>query len=385
MKITHTISSIDESTGGPARSSTILITKLVENEHINVVNLFTLQSESPIIKNFDSQKAHIHFCKASFLKMSKELEAGLCKVDTDIFHGHGIWDLPVSQMAKVARRFNVPYIISIRGMLEPWSLEQSKLKKKIAMFLYQHNDLKNAACLHATAEMEAESIRALGYRNPIAVIPNGIDLSQYPIKDQRNEGKDKRKILFLSRIHPKKGIEYLISAWENVDEGIKSNWEVEIVGNGESDYINVLNNLIKSKSLERSIKILGPKFGKEKINTYHQADLFVLPTYSENFGIVIAEALSCGVPVITTKGTPWQELNNVKAGECIDLNENELIRSLSCHMKLDVETLRTMGLNGRRLIEEHYSIESVALKMFDLYSWLLGKSERPKFVNIWKR
>ncbi|WP_286727581.1 MULTISPECIES: glycosyltransferase [Sphingobacterium] len=384
MKITHIISSIDQSTGGPARSSTALINKLCENESIDFVDLLTLYSEDPIITNFESPKGKIRFCKPDFLKLSKELESELNESGPNIFHGHGIWDFPVSQMAKVARRLDVPYIISIRGMLEPWSLKQSFFKKRLAMFLYQHKDLKNATCLHATAEMEAESIRKLGYKNPIAVIPNGIDLSQYPVKILKEHKEGRRKILFLSRIHPKKGIEYLITAWMKLDADIKSNWEIEIVGNGDREYITSLKKLIKSNSLEKSIKIVGPKFGSEKIDVYHEADLFVLPTYSENFGIVIAEALSCGVPVITTKGTPWRELNIAKAGEWIDLNESELVRSLKLHMSMSGMELHRLGLNGRKLIEEQYSIESVALKMFDVYNWLLKRSEQPKFVDVWK-
>ncbi|MDQ1148137.1 glycosyltransferase involved in cell wall biosynthesis [Sphingobacterium zeae] len=380
MKVIHTISSIDQSTGGPARSSTVLIKKLIENENIDVIDLFTLKSDDPIITNFDSQKSHIHFCKPRFLKMSKDLESGLKRTTTDLFHGHGIWDFPVSQMAKVARRLNVPYIISIRGMLEPWSLKQSYLKKRLAMLLYQHNDLKNATCLHATAKMEAKSIRLLGYKNPIAIIPNGIDLSQYPIKDWKEQKKEKRKILFLSRIHPKKGIEYLIEAWKKLDSEIKSNWEIEIVGNGESEYIAFLNNLIKSNYLEKSIKILGPKFGPDKIETYHQSDLFVLPTFSENFGIVIAEALACGLPVITTNGTPWEDINEYCAGEWIEIGVNPLVASLKEMMQKNDLELSAMGSNGRKLIEDKYSIDSVANSFFELYSWILSNDKKPDFV-----
>ena len=379
MKITHVISSIDQSTGGPARSSTALINKLCENESIDFVDLFTLYSEDPIITNFESPKTKIRFCKPDFLKLSKELESGLNESGANIFHGHGIWDLSVSQMAKVARLMKIPYIISIRGMLEPWSLEQSKFKKKIAMLLYQHRDLKKASCLHATALMEADSIRALGYKNPIAVIPNGINLSEYPLKKIEIVQK-KKKVLFLSRIHVKKGIENLIAAWEKLDISTRLNWELEIAGNGESDYIDSLNNLIKSKSLGESIRIVGSQFGDEKIRAYHDAHLFVLPTYSENFGIVIAEALACGVPVITTNGTPWEDIKEYNAGDWIEIGVDPLVTSLEKMMKKSDLELIQMGKNGRKLIEEKYSINSVADRFFELYSWILSKDKKPEFV-----
>mgnify|MGYP000418409231 CR=1 FL=1 len=104
----------------------------------------------------------------------------LMKVSYDIFHCHSIWDLSIHQAAVLARKLNKPYIISTRGMLEPWSLTQSLVKKRLAMRLYQDIDIKNASCIHVTAQSEAENIRALGYLNPIAIIPNGINLDNYP-------------------------------------------------------------------------------------------------------------------------------------------------------------------------------------------------------------
>ncbi len=118
-----------------------------------------------------------------------------------------------------------------------------------------------------------------------------------------------KTLLFLSRIHHKKGIELLLEAWQRIGKQLRSNWKINIAGNGESNYINNINQLITKKNLVGEIEIIGPKFGEDKIRTYRQADLFVLPTYSENFGIVVAEALAYGIPVITTKGTPWEELN----------------------------------------------------------------------------
>ncbi|QRY58328.1 glycosyltransferase [Sphingobacterium siyangense] len=379
MKIAHIISSIDQSTGGPARSSTSLVDQLLKNVFISQIDLFSLRSISPLIENFESAKGRLHFCNSSYGGISKELGYELNQITVDLFHGHGIWDISVSQMAKIARRRNIPYVISIRGMLEPWSLQQSKFKKKVAMLLYQNRDLNKASCLHATAHMEADSIRALGYKNPIAVIPNGINLSEYPLKKVEIVSQKKR-VLFLSRIHVKKGIENLIAAWEKLDISTRLNWELEIAGNGESDYIDSLNNLIKSKSLDESIRIVGSKFGDEKIRAYHDAHLFVLPTYSENFGIVIAEALACGVPVVTTNGTPWEDIKDYNAGDWIEIGVDPLVTSLEKMMKKGDLELIQMGKNGRKLIEEKYSINSVADRFFELYSWILSKDKKPEFV-----
>ncbi|MGJ1242297.1 glycosyltransferase [Sphingobacterium siyangense] len=382
MNIAHCIASIDNSTGGPARSSTILVEELLKINGVSEISLLTLKSLDPIITDFESKKGSIAFYEPNFGGTSKDLRNALGNLDKiDIFHGHGIWDLAIHQMAICARKKKLPYILSIRGMLEGWSLEQSKIKKRLAMFLYQNKDLFKAACLHATALSEAEAIRRLGYKNPIAVIPNGINLSDYPVKESILI-KEKRKILFLSRIHPKKGIELLIDAWEGADEYIKAGWEIEIVGNGESDYVAALQKIIRDKDLQKQIKIVGPKFGLDKIAVYHSADLFVLPTYSENFGIVIAEALACGIPVITTKGTPWQELEEYNAGKWIDVGVDFLRNALEETLIQDNGTLIEMGRNGRKLIEEKYSIESVAVSFVKLYEWILNRKDKPEFVYI---
>lgn len=186
--------------------------------------------------------------------------------------------------------------------------------------------------------------------------------------------------MFLSRIHPKKGIEMLIEAWLRLDPRIKTGWQIEIAGNGDPIYIETLQRTIDEKGLRKEIQIIGPQFGEDKLATYQCADLFVLPTYSENFGIVVAEALACGIPVITTKGTPWEALNTRNAGWWIDIGAEPLVKALKQAMKLSEQELQQMGQNGRKLVEENYSIESVASKMVRLYDWILKGGEKPEFV-----
>ncbi len=377
MKITHCISSIDQTSGGPAELMRLLLNKLSENENIDL-RLETLQSGSPF-KLSSKVETNFHFFNK--IRYSATLYDNLKKSNTQLFHGNGLWGHTVHQMVNVARLKSKPYVLSIHGCLDPLSLyNKSYWKKYIAFKLYQHKDLKFATCLHATSKMEMDNIRSLGYTNPIANIPNGIDLNEYILNNYVKK-KLKRKILFLSRIHPQKGIEFLISAWEQLEEKIRQNWEVEIAGNGEPEYIKQLNELIKEKSLQNQIHIVGPKFGKDKIEIYQSADLFVLPTYSENFGIVIAEALASGVPVITTTGTPWEELETYQAGKWIDLSEENLANAMSFLMNMNEEQLQEMGSNGRKLIEENYSIESVAEKFILLYQWIITGENKPKFVS----
>ena len=370
MKINHTITSIDKSTGGPARSVTHLISEILDNNSNINLDLTTLNSENPIIRTFGKENSNIYFYnnKVKFFK------------EYDIYHAQGIWQKSMHLMAKEAINKNRPYVITIRGMLEPWSLQQGALKKKIALKLYQYKDLKRATCLHATAEMEVESIRKLGLKNPIAMIPNGVNIHEFP-KTEPKKAEEKKKILFLSRIHPKKGIENLIKAWIDLSDQIKQDWYIDIVGNGDENYINNLKQIIIDNKLEKQINIIPPVFGDEKIKIYREANLFVLPTYSENFGIVIAEALASYTPVITTTGTPWKDLEEYDCGWWIDTSVNALTKALNSSMSLSHEDLQRKGSNGRKLIEEKYSITSVAKKMIQLYSWILNKKDKPSFIN----
>ncbi|NVJ85989.1 MAG: glycosyltransferase [Algoriphagus sp.] len=375
MKIIHVVPSIDLSSGGPSKSVTDLsIHQALKGEKVSIL---TAASSNPYLKESSISNFSLVFTKKENLR--KKLLEFLNRNEIDMLHGHGIWQMPVHWMAKASKKKNIPYIISPRGMLEPWALNVGKLKKKLALALYQRKDLAKAACIHATAKMEAENIRKLGFTNPIAVIPNGIDLAEFPLKTS-GEKYGTKTLLFLSRIHPKKGIELLVEAWSQLDPKIKSGWKIELAGNGEKNYIQAIQKLIQRKGLESEITIIGPQFGQAKLEAYHRADLFLLPTYSENFGIVIAEALACGVPVITTKGTPWEELNELQAGWWIDIGTNSLKEALENALSLSDEERKEMGLKGRKLIEEKYSIEVVARQMIQLYQWILGGQEKPEFV-----
>lgn len=374
MKVNHTIASIDKNTGGPARSVTHLISQLLIVSKKVFIDLTTLTTQDPIIKSFNKENGKIYF-------FNKKI---LFKQSYDLYHAQGIWEKPMHNMVVEARKKNKPYIITVRGMLEPWSLKQSSLKKKIALKLYQYKDLNKATCLHATAKMEVESIRGLGLQNPIAMIPNGINLNEFP-ESIPVKSMDKKKILFLSRIHPKKGIENLIKAWLLLDNKIREGWVIEIVGNGDFNYIQKLNELIKSKKLEDEISVLPPVFGEKKIQLYRNASLFVLPTFSENFGVVIAEALASFTPVITTKGAPWEDLEKFNCGWWIDIGVEPLKIALEEAMAFNEIEMIEKGLNGRKLVEDKYSINAVAKQMLELYSWILKGTQKPLFIDLYEQ
>jgi len=376
MKICHTISSIDKNSGGTSTYLKLLTDSLLKKDNIHqqiVVN----NSESPLKLNNQVIVNFIENGKGGFFKKNNVIE----NIDCEVLHANGLWQSVPHKTINFALRNNIPYVISPHGMLEPWSLKQRRFKKQLGLKLFQFKDLQKANCIHATAPMEVQNIRQLGFKNPIAMIPNGVNLKEFSSAIPNKKNKPK-KILFLSRIHVKKGIENLIEAWQLIDKELKKDWKIEIVGNGDENYIEALKEKIVSRKLSSQIEINKPVFGDDKIKLFREASLFVLPTFSENFGIVITEALASYTPVITTKGTPWEDLKKTNSGWWIDIGIEPLKLALEDALQTNEAQLTEMGRNGRKLVEDKYSMKSVAKQMLELYEWILLEKDKPKFVDI---
>jgi glycosyltransferase involved in cell wall biosynthesis len=357
MKVLHIVGSLDTSAGGPSRSVPQTCEQLSQ---LGVqITLIARPSEHPVSVNTSKN------LEVKFLSFEQLVSFGrlISNKEVDLIHLQHVWDPYLHIMAWWARRKNIPYIITPRGMLEPWILKQRPWKKKLGLFLYQRNDLKKAALIHATCELEKKNIRNLGFKNPISIIPNGVDLTEVK-KLKTNYGS--KKIVFLSRIHPKKGIELLLQAWRDMDT---ADWTLEIAGNGEAAYIETLT---KSAQDLKNVQFVGPQFGEAKWDFLRSADVMVLPTYSENFGIVVAEALAVGVPVITTEGAPWEDLNTENCGWWIQIGVQPLKKTLEKVMECSATQIKKMGDNGQRLVKNKYDIKAVAKKMTELYKKILN-------------
>lgn len=397
MKVLTFIQDIDNTHGGPSRSVPMLVKGLAE---VGVdITLMTFRSEDMNTHALERMSAKLKVLKSGI--SSEEIEEYILAEKFDLIQMQSMWAKSYHQVAQIAHKHNIPYLITPRGMLEPWSLSQKKWKKKLALMLYQMKDLQRAACIFTTAEMEAQHVRELGVKAPMSVIPNGIETDGYACRTSMDGVK--KQILFLSRVHVKKGIEILIESFNKLRaESLEfRDWTVVIVGNGEEEYIESLKLRVKSLELEDCIKILPPVFGEAKTKLYQESSLFCLPSYSENFGMVIAEAMSCGVPAITTNGTPWQLLNgdcttmgaslnmlgnDKRTGWCIELSVENLEKALREAMSMDPTALYEMGQRGSRMINENFNYRSVAQKTKRLYEWIvegkMDKARKPEFVEM---
>lgn len=374
MRVLHVIGSISRVSGGPSRSVQGLVAGL-NAAGVETWLMTLIHGDEPWVDG------------VTRFENGGEFEEVVQRVEPDVAHLHGIWSVALHRCAVACRRLGIKYVIAPRGMLEPWSLKQKRLKKRIARWLYQDRDLKSAAALHATAESEAEQFRKLGFKNPIIVSPNGVNVPKEWGTGSGERGTEEgiRRVLFVSRMHPKKGVIELVEAWNalTTHNPQLANWICELVytvgGETEREYEAKVKATVKELGLEDRFIFTGALNDEKKWQAYARADLFVLPTYSENFGIVVAEALWAGVPVITTKGTPWKELEDRRCGKWIDLpvegsNPSDwpaLVSALEGMMSMTDDERRGMGARGRRLVEEKYTWDAVVKAMEKGYEAIL--------------
>lgn len=384
MDVIHTVPSLGESGGGPPRSVSQLCAALVTNNA--KVSIVTRVDEDDPMVPLDSE-----INLSALGSVEKSLPARICSTDfgdrveelarsvsRPIVHQHGIWLRSSHEVTSASRKVGTPLVVAPRGMLEPWALQHRKWKKRLAWHLYQKRDLASVTAFHATAQSEAESIRRLGFKQPIAVIPNGVELPELKQSSVINhQSSDTKTALFLSRIHPKKGLPMLLDAWKRLSpEG----WRLVIAGNDNEGHSIDLQEQVRALGLQDVVELTGPLYGSDKDTAYQNADLFVLPSYSENFGIVVAEALGYGVPVLTTTGCPWQELEMHRCGWWVDPTPRGIEAGLRAAVGCENTVLFDMGRRGRLLVERKYQWPGIAERMLEFYDWVLNGGEQPELV-----
>lgn len=383
--VAHVVAGLHPRSGGPSRTVVQLTDALANQPEVAVALLSqSLAGEPAVPSRVAEVDRRLAVSPSSpalrlALPIRRELGRVLRSSRPSVLHSHGLW-APASHWAsRAARRHGIPLVIHPRGMLEPWALGHKAWKKRIGMALFQRNDLDAARVLIATSSQEYESIRQLGLRQPVAVIPNGVDLAvsrgagdELPRRSERV-----RSVLFLSRIHPIKGLLNLMHAWARL---APRGWCLRIAGPDEGGHLAEVMALAERLGIAESVAFVGEVDGERKSETYRDADLFVLPTFSENFGVVVAEALAHGVPVITTRGAPWADLEAERCGWWIDIGVEPLIEALREATALDDEKRRAMGARARKYVRR-YDWSVVARDTVAVYSWILGMSSRPDCVH----
>lgn len=315
------------------------------------------------------------------LGRSRALRDALLQCNGDVFHTHGLWMMPNVYPAEAARRRGRPLVLSPRGMLGRGALKFSYPVKRAFWSLYQARAARQVACFHATADQEFEDIRRFGLRQPVAVIPNGVDLPELVETAPDNRRQDAPYVLSLGRIHPKKGLDRLIAAWAAV-VAEHPGWRLRIVGPDQGGYAAVLARQATGLGLSpERFSIEEPVFGDAKLRLMAGAEVFALATLDENFGMTVAESLAVETPVISTTGAPWAGLREHGCGWWIDHGPEAMAAALREAMAMTGDQRQAMGARGRLWMQRDFGWNGIGAKMADVYRWLCAGGDRPQSVR----
>lgn len=341
----HVVGSTRLEQGGPSISVTSLASHLA---------LAGVPSALVCPDHSEDSQTHVQSIVPVFRSL-QECWDQLVGKDKGLVHLHGVWDWHLHRDVQWCKRHGVPYVFSPHGMLEPWALQAKRWKKQIAWWLYQRRDLQGSRFLLATAKSEGDQFRRIGLRSPVVVYPNGVLIPDGIAT--MGGGRERKRVLFLSRVHPKKGLLMLAQAWAQLrPEG----WEMMVVGPDVGGHRAQVESLVDQLGIRKDWTFHDSLYEDQKEQAFLGSDLFVLPTYSENFGIAVAEALAYGLPVVTTRGAPWGGMHDHRCGWWVDATLDGVQKGLEAGIQATVEQRKAMGARGREWMRKEFSWEGIA-------------------------
>ena len=326
-----------------------------------------------ITQNTANLQIHLEPCfRNQIFPWSSGLRQAIAALQPDLIHLRGLWRQP-SLACLQWKQCNPhkPLIVQTAGMLEPWARSRKRWIKSVYYSLIEQQLIQQCDLIHATSQQEVETLQALRiHADRIVLVEEGVFLPP-PQSIRSSAGRLPRKLLYLSRLHPVKGLELLLEALSMLRP---RGWICEIVGMGHPQYERQLIQQVSRLHLEELVRFRGPLSGAAKQRALAEADAFVLPSFSESFGIAIAEAMSWALPVITTTATPWRVLSDQEMGWCVDPSLNSLTKALFSLFQCSDDRLRSMGLRSRQYIAERYDWMVISQKMAAIYQSLLTAS-----------
>jgi glycosyltransferase involved in cell wall biosynthesis len=295
----------------------------------------------------------------------------------DLVHIAGLWAYPGLVAGASSRRRGTPYIVSLRGMLMPWDRRQKAWKKRPFFYLSERTRLAGSAGLHCTSDDEKQALSAFGLEPLGFVIPNGLDVTELARLPERGALRarlgipsEAQVLLFLGRLHAKKGIELTLSTFQRVAHA-HPQLHLVMAGPDEAGYLPLIDRRATEWGLGDRIHATGELTGRDRLSAYADADLFMLLSESENFGMSVAEAMACGLPVIVTPGvgiSGWVERST--AGVVVERDLEQVVQRLDQILGWPT-ALREMGENGRRLVASQFSEGAVGNQMLEVYRGVL--------------
>jgi glycosyltransferase involved in cell wall biosynthesis len=312
---------------------------------------------------------------------SNQLLPGLLAAELDILSTHGLWKYCSVASQRWHQRTRRPYIVHPEGMLESWALRNAPWKKRIAAAFYENQHLRGATCLRALSEAEARSIRRYGLRNPICVIPNGVDLPDPSEPNTKTQSENRKTLLYLGRLHPKKNISNLIRAWNQIFKSQRHSgdrWVLAIAGWDQGGYENELKRLATGAS----VVFLGPRFGAERNECYRTCDSVILPSLSEGLPMTVLEAWAHAKPVLITPECNLPEGFEANAALRIGTTSEEIAAGLKQLAEMSNHDRAAMGTRGRTLVATNFSWPRIGEQMRTVYEWVLGRGTPPETIRL---
>jgi glycosyltransferase involved in cell wall biosynthesis len=389
MKVGFLVSSISREAGGLFQSVRGLAKATMSEDA--TVSVFGVSDAWSAVDSLEWKPLPVQTFQPQFRAWgySNQLLPALLAGDLDILSVHGLWKYCSVASRRWHRQTDRPYIVHPEGMLESWALRNGKWKKRVAALLYENEHLRGAACLRALSEAEAQSIRACGLRNPVCMIPNGVDLPEQPDRSwpKADSGlfnefaKNRRILLYLGRLHPKKNVANLIRAWNemyNSRDCSSDPWILAIAGWDQGGYANELKRI----AAVPSVIFLGPLFGGGKDAAYRACDAFILPSLSEGLPMTVLEAWAYGKPVVMTPGCNLPEGFSAEAAVRIGLTLEQIGIGLKQLTEMSDDDRRAMGVRGHNLVATEFSWPRIGEQMRAVYEWVLGGGSPPETVKL---
>lgn len=381
MKVGFLVSSISREAGGMFQSVRGLA-KAVASPKANV-RVFGIRDEQSAVDLREWQPLSVQTFSPQLgaWGYSNQLVPAIVDANLDVLSVHGLWKYCSVGSQRWHQRTGRPYIVHPHGMLEPWAVQNARWKKRIAAKLYENEHLRRAACLRALSEAEARSIRAYGLRNPICVIPNGIDLPDLRESNTKTQSRNRKTLLYLGRLHPKKNLVNLIGAWIQTfhSQGRNSDsWVLEIAGWDQGGYESELKKIAAGTS----VVFVGPRFGAEKSECYRRCDAFILPSLSEGLPMTVLEAWSYAKPVLMTPECNLPEGFEAEAAIRIGPNSDEIAAALQQLAEMSDDNRSAMGVRGRDLVGRNFSWPRIGEQMRAVCDWVLGGGALPQTIRL---
>jgi poly(glycerol-phosphate) alpha-glucosyltransferase len=380
MKISVYTSSISRNAGG--------LLDAVRDLYLNPVfqdigiKVYSYEDDATQLDLPSWKNVPVQLFASKLFSYSRQARNTILQSKADILHVHGLWRYPHAFINTWKKHTGLPAVATIHGMLSHYTIEQQgKIKHNLGKLLFADRGLNAVTCFHALSIKELEEIRAYGLKQPIAVIPNCINLPNESIVYTKQDKK--KHLLYLGRLHHKKGVDLLLEAIASIKSEypeLVKEWIIDIVGWDHKGFLKTAQSIVSKCKLEQLVIFHGGLFGNDKQRMYANANAYILPSHSEGMPMTVLEAWSYRLPVVMTPYCNLPEGFKYHAAIQIDNTIPSVKKGLLKLFNMTNKECIQMGLNGRQLVEKQFIWDVSAAKMVSLYEWILNNGEKPDFV-----